>query len=61
MYRMGEVQFGNDSGRTLKRAHVAAGGLCTKTKPYMWYLPWLHSLEEAAGGVDDPLSDTEAL
>jgi putative DNA primase/helicase len=35
-------EFGKKNGikdKTLKRAHVAIGGLCTKSKPYTWYLP----------------------
>jgi hypothetical protein len=37
MYRLGEKE--GISARTMKRAHKAIGGMCTKTRPYCWYLP----------------------
>jgi len=51
MYRMGESEFGGDSGKTLKRAQVAIGGLTTKGKPYYWYLP---GFEPKVKVVDNP-------
>jgi putative DNA primase/helicase len=68
MYELGKKN--GIKGKTLKRAHVAVGGLCTKSKPYTWYLPdvsdnpdadvqpWRQSLKMVP---EAKLQDTEAL
>jgi hypothetical protein len=64
MYRMGEREFGEGTGKTLKRAQVEIGGLTTKIKPYYWYLPGFEPEGIGATVVmaeDAQIPDTEAL
>jgi hypothetical protein len=70
MYDLGKEKWGEECGKTLKRAEVAIGGLCTKTKPYYWYLPgfdgqfhvrWADGEPIEITKEDDQVSDTEML
>jgi putative DNA primase/helicase len=54
MYRAAEREFGEGTGKTLKRAQVEIGGLTTKAKPYYWYLPGFEPTEVTSAIAEDP-------
>jgi len=61
MYRLGEKELGDNSGKTLKRASIEIGAMCTRAKPYYWYLPGKGELPGARSQDTSILPDTEVL